>query len=53
MSVIYVNIETGAVFRVGHGDKVVMECGYGWVRTPQYRPADLAHYPFIGIRTNC
>ena len=47
----YVNVETGSTYRI-HGKFVHRwhndECK--WARSNHVKEADLAHYPFIGIK---
>lgn len=49
--VIYKNTENGVIYQVMRG-KVFRwhEEKERWFTTQLYRPCDLAHYPFIGVR---
>ena len=49
--VIYQDIETGKLYRISRSR--VMVWNYredGWRRVNHIIPADLAHYPYVGIR---
>lgn len=53
---IYKNVENGNFYREGKNQKTVyfrLPSGV-WAVATRWRPADLAHYPFIGVNsTNC
>lgn len=49
--IIYQDIETGKLYKIAK--RRVMVWNYredGWRRVGHIVPADLAHYPFVGIR---
>lgn len=52
---IYKNVETGAVYRAhGLGALRWFDDKAAWHKSESVRAADLAHYPFIGVKsTNC
>lgn len=51
MAVIYIDIETGRKYRIS-GAYVHSHINGKWVRSEYLRPADMPHYPFIGVKTN-
>lgn len=53
MTVYFQNIETLAYYQIS-GNRVLrwFEDKCQWRRSEHLRPADMAHYPFIGVRNS-